>query len=291
MSTPVVIFDVLGTLFPLTPVGSFVRSLLVRELTRLNASPTVIESLPSIATLTSLLYAETIKDAACLSYAQFYCPIGDLIPKLVQRLINRHLVQHTPHHQQVSLSAADKATLSSTLTSLPPRPSASATLSTLAQYATLIALSNGSTASTTSLLSHASLLPFFSPTGILSADLVRATKPDAAVYSLVTPHVKSDTPVFFVSQHSFDVHGVLRYNALREGKKEGEKSGSLGEEGGAWLTVWIAEDEREWLDVGEGIGGAKGQPAFTAKDLSEVADIIGRHVAEQKAETTEQKGQ
>ena len=286
MATPVVIFDVLGTLFPLSPVGEFLHSLLTRELTHLNASPSLISSLPSPATLTVLLYAETVKEAACLSYAQFYTPFAKLIPPLIQRIINRHLYHHTPHHHTFTLSPADQSLLSSTLNSLPPRPTASGALTTLSQYATLIALSNGSLSSTTSLLSNAALLPLFAPSSILSADTAQACKPDANVYSVVEPHVGRGVPVFFVSQHSFDVHGVLRFNALREGKvQEGKGVGE--EEGRAWVTVWVSEEEREWLDVGEGVGGAKGQPAIIAKDLTDAAEKIGQHVAKLRAESKE----
>ena len=287
-----VIFDVLGTLFSLTPVGEFVHSLLTRELTHLNASPTLISSLPSPPTLTFLLYAEVIKEAVSLSYAQFYTPIAQLFPPIIQRIINRHLYHHTPHHHTFTLSPSDQSNLSSTLTSLPPRPTASAALTTLSQYATLIALSNGSLSSTTSLLSHASLLPLFSSSALLSADTAKATKPDANVYAQVTPHVKGDTPVYFVSQHSFDAHGVLRWNALREGGGKGQKGVGEGEEEGrAWVTVWVSEEEREWLDVGEGVGGAKGQPDIIAKDLTDAAEKIGQHVAQLRAETKEAKGE
>ena len=276
--TPVVVFDVLGTVFPLTPVGDLIHSLLTRELTRLEASPTTLTSLPSPQTLTTLLYAELIKEAVCLSYAQFYTPLPTLTPLIVQRLVTRYLHQHTPHSHAFTLTTLDHAHLTSTLSTLPPHPLAPPLIDHLSRFATLLALSNGSTASTTALLTSAHLLPHFR-TPPLSADTARCTKPDANVYALVTPGLGRGVGVYFVSAHAFDVHGVLRWNAVRKGVGEG-KVGGGGEEGEEWVTVWVSDVEREWLDVGDGEGGARGRPHLIAKNLTEAGELIGQHYAE-----------
>ena len=281
MTTPVVVFDVLGTLFPMTPVGEFVRSILSRELTRLAAAPAVLSSLPSAAVLSDLVYAELLKEAVCLSYAQYFTPLSSLLPAIVTRVVNKYTYKHTAHHHQLSLSAADSEQLKSTASSLPPRAAAKDCLSTLAQYATLIALSNGSTASTQSLLSSASFSSLFQ--SVHSAETAGAFKPDSNVYALVLPEAGSAL-LFFVSVHGWDIRGALRFNELLKGQQRGGRSRGF-------VTVWVSEEERQWMDeVGEGRGGASARPDIVAASLTEAAQLIGQYFAREQAKAEKDSG-
>jgi HAD superfamily hydrolase (TIGR01493 family) len=276
MSTPVVVFDILGTLFPMTPVGEFVRDLLSRELTRLAAAPALLSSLPSAAVLSELVYAELLKEAVCLSYSQYFTPLSSLLPAIVTRVVSKYMVKHTANHHQLSLSAADREQLKSTASSLPPRAGAKDCLSTLAQYAAIIALSNGSAASTQSLLSSASFTSLFQ--SVHSAETAAAFKPDSNVYTLVLPEA-GNALLFFVSVHGWDIRGAMRFNELLQGQQRGGRCRGF-------ITVWVSEEEREWMDeVGEGKGGASSRPDIVAASLTDAAQLIGQYVAREEAKT------
>ena len=223
---PVIVCDILGTLFPLTPVGPFIHSLLSHQLTS-TTPPHSTLILPSPILLADLLYAELLRDSASLSLANHYTPVGQLLPRLVERVVSKFLYKHcgggagaasSVFDQPYRLSEADTKQLQAVIAALPPRQHAREFVQRLSSGGcTLVALSNGSVSTTKSLLEHAGLDKSFA--AILSAEQAKAAKPDPRVYELVEASGygggDSGDGLVFVSVHSWDCIGVLVVCELR----------------------------------------------------------------------------
>ena len=273
-SRPVVVCDVLGTLFPLTPIGSFLQSLVSHRLT--SATPPLNSAiLPSPILLAELLYAELLKDSVSLSLAHHYTPIGQLLPRQIERVVSKFLYKHygggtgvtgSPFDQPYRLSDTDTTQLKAVIATLPPRQHAREFVRRLSSGGcTLVALSNGSVGTTKSLLEHAGLDKSFA--AILSAEQCKAAKPDTRVYELVESSgygggSGGGGEMLFVSVHTWDCVGVLNYNRVQQAAAADGKGRQT------YTVCYVSEEERRWLlEDGD-------RPAITASDLHDAASQI-----------------
>ena len=273
----VVVCDILGTLFPLTPVGAFIHSLLSAQLLS-TTPPHATTLLPSPILLAELLYAELLKHAASLSLAGRFTPVAQLLPAVVERVASTFLYKHCgggadaagiaasgAFDQPYRLSEADRQRLKQVVATLPPRQHATEFVQRLiAAGCSLVALSNGGVSTTAALLQHAGVEASFS--AVLSAEAVAASKPDPRVYALVEAggHFGGGGMVF-VSVHAWDCAGVLSYNRLQQ-----QKASEGGKAGRTYTVCYVSEEERRWLlDEGD-------RPAIEAIDLRDAAVQIER---------------
>ena len=272
---PIVVCDILGTLFPLTPIGPFIQSLISHQLTS-TTPPHSATVLPSPILLADLLYAELLKDSASLTLAHHYTPIATLLPRLVERVVSKFLHKHCGGGAGVSggsgfdaayrLSEAETKQLQAIVATLPPRQHARDFIRRVsAAGCTLVALSNGSVSTTNNLLQHAGFDKAFA--AVLSAEQVKAAKPDVRVYELVEAggySGSSDGGMVFVSVHSWDCIGVLAYNRVQQ---QTASTGS-GKAHQTYTVCYVSEEERRWLlEDGD-------RPAIVASDLQHAATQI-----------------
>ena len=268
-SRPVIVFDILGTLFPLSPVGPFIQSLISHQLTSTSPHTHTSLVLPPPLLLADLLYAELLKHSAALSLAGRFTPIATLLPRLVERVVSTFLYKHCGggagasggFEQPYRLSEADKQQLQAVIATMPPRQHAQELVRRLsAAGCTLVALSNGGVSTTTKLLQHADMDKAFA--AILSAEQVKAAKPDPRVYELVetSGYGSSGEEMVFVSVHSWDCVGVLEYNRLQRAA-----AAARGKAQQTYTVCYVSEEEREWLlDDGD-------RPPIIASNLQDAA--------------------
>jgi len=290
-SRPVIVCDILGTLFPLTPIGPFIQSLISHQLTS-TTPPHSTLILPSPILLADLLYAELLKDSASLTLANTYTPIATLLPRLVERVVSKFLYRHVGGGAGGSgggggfdvayrLSEADTTQLQSVVATLPPRQHAREFVRRLSSGGcTLVALSNGGVGTTKNLLQHAGLEHSFA--AVLSAEQVKRSKPDSRVYELVEDggyggsNSSGSGGLVFVSVHMWDCMGVLAYNRVQQ---EAAASG-VGKVRQTYTVCYVSEEERRWLlEDGD-------RPAIVASDLNDAATRIEQLTGISSATTT-----
>lgn len=277
-SRPVVVCDILGTLFPLTPIGPFIHSLISHQLTSTSPPHTTLR-LPSPILLADLLYAELLKHSTSLTLANHYTPIPTLLPRLVQRVVCTFLYKHygsaagltgSPFDRPFLLTTADTQRLQAVMAALPPRRHAVEFVRRLSTAGcTLVALSNGSVSGTKRLLQHAGLDTAFA--AVLSAEQVGRSKPDARVYELVEQSGyggSSGGELVFVSVHAWDCVGVLAYNRLQQQQAATAVAAASEKVRQTYTVCYVSEEERQWLlEDGD-------RPAIIASDLDDAASQI-----------------
>jgi len=279
-SRPVIVCDVLGTLFPLTPIGPFIQSLISHQLTS-TTPPHTTTILPSPILLAELLYAELLKESASLTLAHRYTSIATLLPRLIERIVSRFLYKHcgsgaggTGFDQPYALSESDTRQMKAVISTLPPRQHVREFVRRLTDGGcTLIALSNGGVTTTNNLLQHAGLDKSF--TAVLSAEQVKVAKPDNRAYELVesSGYGSSGGELVFVSVHSWDCAGVLAYNRVQQ-------SASSGKSRQTFTVCYVSEEERRWLlEDGD-------RPAIIASTLHDAATQIEQLAGIQATATT-----
>lgn len=172
-----VVFDMIGTCFSLAKPRE--------QLTDLGAPA---ETLP-------LWFAQTLRDAFALSHAGRYQPLQVMLEAELPRTLELVGVDTTPEM---------RSQIMATFTQLELHPDALDAFELLhsAEFV-LVALTNGSEASTHKLLAQANALSYFSE--IISCDRVQKTKPHPEVYSLIPGELNL---IWLVAAHAWDIMGA-----------------------------------------------------------------------------------
>ncbi|MDQ6691673.1 MAG: HAD hydrolase-like protein [Candidatus Dormibacteraeota bacterium] len=211
------IFDIIGTCFTFAPIRA--------RLAVMKAPPLVFD----------LWFAQTLRDAFALSHSGGYVQLREVFAAELPRTLRMAGVEST---------SPDRAELVSLLGQMPPQPGLGDATARLGQAGwKVIALTQGAVETTHSLLAAAGVEANFAE--VLSADLVRRTKPHPDVYQLALE--AADGESWMVAAHAWDIAG-----AARAGMR----------------TVFVGVDEAEYLpDVYP-------RPDLIAANLGEVADRL-----------------
>lgn len=176
-----VAFDIIGTSFPLDPLRP--------RITALGLPPAGLEG----------WFAASLRDAFALALTGSFAPFA----KVLEATLDATLAE-----QGLTASAADRKALIDGLRHLAPRPGAAEALSMLADAGiAVLALTNGSAASTRTLLDRADFAA--PPRHIVSVDDVKRSKPAAEVYAHAAG-VAGVKPgeLALIAAHAWDIQGA-----------------------------------------------------------------------------------
>lgn len=195
-----------------------------------------LDEIGAPAVALDLWFAQTLRDAFALSHSGGYRPLEEMLRSELPRTLRSLRVKAGKPQQDAVMKA---------FAELDPAPGAGQACAALTSAGwRLLALTNGSVASTTALLTRAGLLGSFD--SLLSCDQVRKTKPHPEVYAMAKKRARGD--LWLVAAHSWDVAGASRAG-LR--------------------TAWIATVEPEYL-------GTLPVPEVSAADLADAARAMLR---------------
>lgn len=209
-------FDILGTCFSLDQPR--------QKLVELGAPAHAVE----------FWFAQTLRDAFALSHAGYYQPLKRILEAELPRSLATIGLETTSKQRTQVIDA---------LTKLELQTGALLAFHQLQSNGwRLIALTNGSEASTHQLLQQSNALPFFDR--IVSCDLIQKFKPHPEVYDLVQQD--SEGEVWLVAAHAWDVMGAALAGLQ---------------------TVFITQQEKSYLSLYP-------SPTIIAVDLGDAANQI-----------------
>jgi 2-haloacid dehalogenase len=208
-----VVFDVIGTLFGLDRLRE--------ELRELGAPDHALE----------LWFGQSLRDYFAFSHAGGYVPLREVLQGALPRALRPLGVDVETQRAEAVVGAMSELDLA------PGAEEACALLRDADRR--LVALSNGSLESTTSLLERAGIRDSFA--AVRSCDEIEVSKPAAAAYELARE--AADGQLWMVAAHAWDVAGAQR---------------------GGLRTAWVSSVEGEYL-------AAYPSPDVEASDLAEAA--------------------
>lgn len=212
-----VAFDIIGTCFSLERPR--------QALAAIGAPPGLFDT----------WFAQSQRDYFALSHAGGYAPLREVMRAQLPRTLAAAGVPHSPH---------DISNVVAAFSQLDPRPELAAALQHLRDRGwTTIALTNGGVEATQALLEGGGVAGLYDQ--VFSCDSIQISKPNAAVYGLVTERPGGEG-AWMVAAHAWDLAGAARAG-LR--------------------TAFIPSDEPGWLDVYP-------EPDLTATDLLDAARRI-----------------